>query len=131
MDTFITTQRTELTVMKCWCGLVHAVPTNLYDVYMESKSKSLHCPLGHSYVPGERREIREEQLAAKVAHLREQNEHLRIERGKAEKRVSTYRGHLTRVKKRVSGGVCPCCNRSFENLGRHMKSKHPKYGKKP
>lgn len=35
------------------------------------------------------------------------------------------RGHLTRIKKRVSCGVCPCCNRSFENLRRHMASQHP------
>lgn len=129
METFITTRSTELTVMTCWCGLIHAVPTNLYDVYIESDHKNLHCPLGHSYVPSKRREKREDKLAAKVAHLREQNEHLREERQQAEKKASTYKGHLTRTKKRISGGVCPCCNRSFENLARHMKSKHPKYGK--
>jgi hypothetical protein len=23
--------------------------------------------------------------------------------------------------------VCPCCQRSFQNLSRHMKTKHPEY----
>lgn len=27
--------------------------------------------------------------------------------------------------KRVGKGVCPCCNRTFQNLGRHMATKHP------
>ena len=27
--------------------------------------------------------------------------------------------------KRVHNGVCPCCNRSFQNLQKHMKTKHP------
>jgi hypothetical protein len=25
-------------------------------------------------------------------------------------------------------GVCPCCNRTFQQLARHMKAKHPGYG---
>lgn len=33
---------------------------------------------------------------------------------------------LSRKMKRVGNGVCPCCNRTFANLARHMKTKHPK-----
>jgi len=32
---------------------------------------------------------------------------------------------LKRVKRRINGGVCTCCNRTFTNLARHMKTKHP------
>lgn len=35
------------------------------------------------------------------------------------------KGMLTKERKRVGNGVCPCCNRSFSNLQRHMVSKHP------
>lgn len=28
---------------------------------------------------------------------------------------------------RVGAGVCPCCKRTFQQLARHMKCKHPKY----
>jgi hypothetical protein len=31
------------------------------------------------------------------------------------------------VQKRVGNGVCPCCNRTFEDLARHMKVKHREY----
>lgn len=29
------------------------------------------------------------------------------------------------IKKRVQGGACPCCNRHFVQLERHMATKHP------
>lgn len=29
--------------------------------------------------------------------------------------------------KRIGKGVCPCCNRSFIALGRHIKTKHPDF----
>lgn len=34
---------------------------------------------------------------------------------------------LKKIQTRVKGGVCPCCNRSFVQLTRHMKTKHPDY----
>lgn len=37
------------------------------------------------------------------------------------------KGVLTKERKRVGNGVCPCCNRSFINLKRHMKTKHPNH----
>lgn len=30
-----------------------------------------------------------------------------------------------RITKRIHAGVCPCCNRTFSNLARHMSTKHP------
>lgn len=30
-----------------------------------------------------------------------------------------------RVRSRIQKGVCPCCNRSFTDLRKHMASKHP------
>ncbi|MFB3077027.1 MAG: hypothetical protein ACE1Y4_03380 [Lysobacterales bacterium] len=38
-----------------------------------------------------------------------------------------HKAAATRIKNRVARGVCPCCNRSFTNLHRHMESKHPNY----
>lgn len=34
---------------------------------------------------------------------------------------------LKRHKARIKNGVCPCCQRSFVALARHMKAKHPEY----
>ena len=33
------------------------------------------------------------------------------------------------LEKRIGVGSCPCCKRNFKQLARHMKSKHPSYGK--
>lgn len=35
------------------------------------------------------------------------------------------KGVLVKERRRVGNGVCPCCNRTFSNLQRHMKSEHP------
>lgn len=45
----------------------------------------------------------------------------------AQRSAAAYRGQVTKIKKRVGNGVCPCCNRTFQDLGRHMKTKHPTY----
>ena len=91
------------------------------------------CPNGHMqhYKTGEteadklRRELarakqREAQLDDAVRLARAQKE-------AAQRAAAAHKGHVTRIKRRVSAGVCPCCNRTFENLARHMKAKHPDY----
>jgi hypothetical protein len=40
---------------------------------------------------------------------------------------AAYKGQLTKVRRKVANGSCPCCNRHFENLQRHMQTKHPEY----
>jgi len=47
---------------------------------------------------------------------------------KEQRSKAAIKGQVTKIKKRVKNGVCPCCNRSFKNLGGHMSSKHPTYG---
>ena len=70
------------------------------------------------------------QLSAKEREV--EQERKRKEWAQQEARITEHRrralkGHLTKTKKRISHGVCPCCNRSFENLRRHMTTKHPAY----
>jgi chromosome segregation ATPase len=43
----------------------------------------------------------------------------------AERSAQKAQAETKRLKRRISAGVCPCCNRTFQNLARHMKSKHP------
>jgi hypothetical protein len=33
----------------------------------------------------------------------------------------------TRIRNRIAAGVCPCCTRTFKNVARHIKDKHPTY----
>ena len=44
-----------------------------------------------------------------------------------ERSRSAIKGQLTRAKRRISKGVCPCCNRTFQNLANHISEKHPDY----
>ncbi len=46
---------------------------------------------------------------------------------RTKKQRDGYRGVVTRTKRRISNGVCPCCSRMFQNLAKHMASKHPEY----
>jgi hypothetical protein len=39
------------------------------------------------------------------------------------------KGVVSKIKKRVGRGVCPCCSRSFSDLRRHMECKHPEVAK--
>ena len=45
------------------------------------------------------------------------------------RRLNATRGVLTKVRKRVTAGLCPVidCHRHFRNLAAHMKTKHPRY----
>lgn len=57
-------------------------------------------------------------------YYRQEAEHFRKSR-------DGVKGVLKKFKNRVHHGVCPCCQRSFENLRRHMASKHPEFNPSP
>ena len=108
-----------LTVCHCWCGIALAIPQNLYRVAHESP-KDIYCPLGHVFVWGDTFE-------EKLKKEKQRHEATRHLLAAEERSHSATRGQITKLKKRVHAGVCPCCNRSFQNVARHMKTKHPDY----
>lgn len=109
-----------LTVTSCWCGIHVAVPDNLLRYCKNHKGKAIFCPLGHEFVFTD---TNEEKLAEERRRHQATRDLLRQE----ERSHQATRGHLTRQRKRASAGVCPCCNRTFQQLARHMKSKHPEF----
>lgn len=121
----------ELVIETCWCGTVHAVPRELADHAKRQrdegvKQDGIYCPLGHSWIfSGEGKVARLERK------LREREDQLTAEiaaRRAAEDQLAAAERERKRIAKRTSGGVCPCCNRSFVQLARHMKSQHPEHG---
>lgn len=114
----------KLEPMQCWCGIHFAIPKVIYNSYCDRKQNAVYCPLGHGCIPGEN-EIKK--LKAQIASFKEREEHLRDCVKSEQNSNRTLRGHITRTKKRIQHGVCPCCNRTFQNLARHMKSKHVNY----
>jgi hypothetical protein len=75
-------------------------------------------------------DILREKLRAQEAITRDEKENARRARQDAEyfqKSRNAYKGQVTRLKNRAAAGVCPCCNRHFTALERHMKTKHPEF----
>lgn len=108
--------------MECGeCGILFCVPDGWHRERKE-RGTGWTCPNGHGRVYRETDVQRlKRELAAKEEQLRFEQERV----ARAERQLTSARGQLTRVKNRVRNGVCPCCNRTFQNLMRHMASQHP------
>jgi hypothetical protein len=125
-DTITYTGR--LVVLTCWCGMAHAVPSEFRSYQMRCHDNGgvvpdIFCPLGHAHIPsgkGKAERERERREAAEAA-LSATRDQLSAER----KEHAATKGQLTKAKKRAFAGVCPCCNRSFVDVRRHMVTKHP------
>lgn len=106
------------------CGLPWGVPYHFQERRREDH-KTFYCPNGHSnWYP---QENKEERLAKELDAAKRDAQHQREQRVIEERKNRALRGELTKTKKRIAGGVCPCCNRTFENLSRHMKGQHPDF----
>lgn len=119
-----------LVMMRCWCGISHAVPSELANEQERQhrdghKQLTLYCPLGHTHIiagPSEIDGVRSELTRANNGLARERAAH-----DQTRARLSATKGALTKTKRRVANGVCPCCHRTFVNVARHMRSQHPDY----
>jgi hypothetical protein len=115
----------------CWkCRTSYYLPGPLYFAAKANEDISFWCPYGHSahYPAGETEETKlrrernmlKQQLAQKDDEIRD----TRQERDKARVDLRRAKKRAKRISTRVGHGVCPCCNRSFENLARHMATQH-------
>jgi adenine-specific DNA methylase len=112
------------------CGIFYGVPDHWLDSRKQDK-KSFYCPNGHtaSYRESEADRLRREcdRLAQKIAEKDDEIARQRKYREEAERRHTAAKGQITKLRKRVGNGVCPCCNRTFGNLARHMTTEHPNF----
>lgn len=110
-----------VTVHCCQCDIPFGMTKELQRRRLVDR-ESFFCPKGHSqhYTgPSEEKKLKDE-LARKESML--EAERARALSLKAE-RDSVARAH-SRMRSRVMNGVCPCCNRTFQNLLRHMQTEH-------
>jgi len=115
------------------CGIGFLVPTHWVSKRREDH-ESFWCPNGHSqHFPAKSEaELLREQLIRAQQRADQIDAYRRTETAEkehAQRRLAATQGVVTRVKRRVSNGVCPCCKRTFHDLARHMKGKHPDYAK--
>jgi hypothetical protein len=112
----------------CNCGVCFGMPIDMQKRRIEDKAL-FYCPNGHGqrYTgESEAEKLKRELEAAKKAHAAEL-EWQRSRREAAERSAAAARGQVTKIRNRVGNGVCPCCNRTFQNLQRHMHTKHPDF----
>lgn len=102
----------------CNCGMLFAMPVNFKYQCRRDNTRWFYCPNGHKQ---HYTQSVEDRLRKKLERTEDE---LHQEREQAAKLSRSY----SRVRKRIRNGVCPCCNRTFENLARHMATKHPDYG---
>ena len=106
------------------CGVWYVVPKIMRDNHYRKGGFS-HCPSGHAWgwregqAPSDFDKLRRERdrLQQDAARLNDEIEVQRRRADVAEKRT-------LQIRRRAVAGVCPCCNRTFANVQRHMKTKH-------
>jgi len=126
-NTLSITTETEFFIESCFtCGCLFGMTTDFKNTRNRNKD-TFYCPAGHAqhYTGKSDKELRREAearaSAAEDQALAAKRELARVKReAKAEQ---------SRLAQRSRGGVCPCCDRSFVQLARHMASKHPEHGR--
>lgn len=128
------------TIDCCSCGVLYAAP----DTFLAQRRKDgvpFYCPSGHSQsftksdaarakelqAQLDQQKIKLSQAEASSRNWREWGNQQQDQKEALDRRLSATRGVVTRMKNRVANGVCPCCNRSFANLHRHMSNQHPRW----
>lgn len=111
----------------CECGVPFGLPQYVEKVRRQD-SATFYCPMGHAqHFPRGKTEaqiLREQLLDALAAR-----DHESQQRAAAEAATRRLKQASARQAKRARAGVCPCCNRTFVAMARHMKTQHPEFGK--
>jgi len=120
----------QLVIETCWCGMRHAVPKELREHQLRQHENgedvmAIYCPLGHAWIPTGKGQAQIERERRDRAEARAKAIQDQLD---AETRShAATKGQLTKAKRRIGKGVCPCCNRHFANVERHMSTQHPDY----
>lgn len=105
----------------CKCGIAFAMTVD-FQRRRRADRGTFYCPAGHGQHYTGKSE--EQKLREKVEQLERDNASAFNSAARArEERDQIARAH-TRMRTRVMNGVCPCCNRTFQNLLSHMRSEH-------
>lgn len=113
---------TMVTESCCNCGIIFGMLSDFREVLTNDPNKTFYCPNGHgmSFRKSKEQRLREE---AERALKMKENELANIAAAKVQLESQLKRSE--RDLKRLKNGVCPCCNRTFQNLHNHIKKQHP------
>lgn len=130
---------TDFVRITCYkCKIEFGLNREFHSVAKQAaEGMTFYCPNGHGQVfssgPTEAEMLRQERdrLKQQRARLEDEKRELSELWASAERRRAAARGQVTRLKNRAKAGLCPCCNRHFTNLERHIASKHPEISTEP
>lgn len=114
----------QLTAMTCpTCGVTYGIDEDIRS-RKHREGGDWWCTNGHTihYTQTENDRLKQELQAAQDATARAEA----AARRERDAHIAT-KGQLTKAKKRLTAGVCPCCRRNFVALGEHMRKQHPDY----
>lgn len=126
------TNRTTFVIQECCVCNVQFAMTQDMDKRRLADHKAFFCPSGHSQsytgkTEAQKQKERADKLSNQVDAARARSEYWRNKQERTARSRSAIKGQLTKAKKRVAGGACPCCNRTFVDLAKHMNGQHPTY----
>lgn len=121
----------EFVVCECGnCGVIYVVPKIVHQDHFDNGGFA-HCSNGHGWGWKEGNTEREavrlerDRLKQKVAQLEDDKRAAWTAANAQADRAVAAEKELKRTQTRIGAGVCPCCNRTFAKLARHMQSQHP------
>lgn len=95
--------------------------TDAHNSQLRQSHAWFYCPNGHrQHYTGKSDEQKLRDAEARETHLKDQLE-------AAGREAEAARVALLRDRQRFARGVCPCCNRYFPQVHRHMTTQHPGY----
>ena len=105
------------------CGVFFVIPELVYTNHRDHGGYS-YCSNGHTWGWKEGR-IQTDAMRRERDRLKQDNARLEDEKAAALREAVSAKAQTMQVRRRAAAGVCPCCNRTFQNVQRHMKTKHP------
>ena len=123
--------QTQLEAHNCpECSIYFAMPPRFVELRRED-GKWFFCPSGHRmrYCETELDKARKQLARAQqdIAWYKASVKSKESQLKGAAIQIGKVKAKLHRTETHVANGVCPCCHRSFVQLSRHMKTKHPEY----
>lgn len=118
------TKTIEIVHIHCGgCGVDYGLERRYLEDH-KATGDGFNCPNGCNRCY---RETTADVLKKQLSRERAAHDQTRADRDHKEAQRRAEKAAKTRLKKRVAAGVCPCCKRTFVNLGRHMSGQHPEY----
>lgn len=114
----------------CNCFTHFAMDSDLRRRRLE-QGGTFYCPNGHGqhFTENVVENLKKQNasLSKRAAWAEESAARAREEAERTKREKTAIKGHLTRTRKRIANGICPCCSRTFANVAQHIENKHPDF----